>query len=253
MKKIFFIIISLCMLFLPSCAKNPAEENEDNIIQETKMPNPFYEKEGAGGDSAYDFYSGYAFRFGNIESTISNLVDREKSEEWINNCFAEAIANPEAPEKTLLDYIKYFDIPKEKLMDAVSGANFPEGWIISPSDVEVIYSGDDELIKQTFVNEYALLYDGEIYSAAWLYEHSAADYLNEGLPLDEVAACLKKMEDFSFTEEARAALEAKSKMLEDEYSEAEITVSYDETETVSVTDPPDTESEPATSEPVSAP
>ena len=69
-----------------------AEENENGIHQEITMPNPFSEKEGASGDSAYNFYSDYAFRFGNIESTISNLVDYEKSKEWINNCFTEAIA-----------------------------------------------------------------------------------------------------------------------------------------------------------------
>lgn len=90
MKKIFFIIFSLCMLFLSSCAKNSIEENNDDVIQEITMPKPFSEKEGAGGDSAHNFYSDYAFRFGNIESTISNLVDREKSNEWIDNCFAEA-------------------------------------------------------------------------------------------------------------------------------------------------------------------
>lgn len=218
-----------------------AEENENGIHQEITMPNPFSEKEGASGDSAYNFYSDYAFRFGNIESTISNLVDYEKSKEWINNCFTEAIANPEAPEKTLLDYIKYFDIPKEKLKEAVSSANLPEGWIISPSDVDVIYSGDDDLIKQTFVNEYALFYDGKIYSAEWLYEHSPADYLNEGLPLNEVAARLEKMEDFSLTEEAIAALETKAKMLEKKYSEAEITVSPAEPETVSMTEAPETD------------
>ena len=231
MKKIFFIIFSLCMLFLSSCAKNSIEENNDDVIQEITMPKPFSEKEGAGGDSAHNFYSDYAFRFGNIESTISNLVDREKSNEWIDNCFAEAIANPEAPEKTLLDYIKYFDIPKEKLKEAVSSTNLPEGWIISPSDVDVIYSGDDYLIKQTFVNEYALFYNGKIYSAEWLYEHSPTDYINEGLPLNEVTVCLEKMEDFSLTEEAIAALEAKAKMLEKEYSEAEITVSPEAPET----------------------
>ena len=241
MKKIFFIIFSLCMLFLSSCAKNSIEENNDDVIQEITMPKPFSEKEGAGGDSAHNFYSDYAFRFGNIESTISNLVDREKSNEWIDNCFAEAIANPEAPEKTLLDYIKYFDIPKEKLKEAVSSTNLPEGWIISPSDVDVIYSGDDYLINQTFVNEYALFYNGKIYSAEWLYEHSPTDYINEGLPLNEVTVCLEKMEDFSLTEEAIAALEAKAKMLEKEYSEAEITVSPEEPETISITEAPETD------------
>ena len=67
--------------------------------------------------------------------------------------------------------IKYFDIPKEKLKEAVSSANLPEGWIISPSDVDVIYSGDDDLIKQTFVNEYALFYNA-IASVKQLFIHS---------------------------------------------------------------------------------
>lgn len=216
-----------------------ARTQQAESVKEIEMPEPFDRKEGSDGDSLHDFYSNYAFRFGNINSTISSLVDHDESEEWINNYFAEVITNPEAPEKTLKDYIEYFNIPKEKLAKAVAEADFPEGWIITPSDVEVIYSCDENLIKETFVNEYALLYNGKIYSSEWLYEHSTEDYLKEGLTLEEITAYLLKMQDFPFTEEARAALSAKTELAREVYSVA--VAEHEEQETVVITEAPKTE------------
>lgn len=217
MKKAFLLIC--CVLLLSSCA-NSSEIYEDNhdTVQEIEMPEPFNRLEASGGDSLHDYYSKYTLRFGNINSTISGLVDPEKDREWSEKHFADKIADPDTPEMTVLEYIEYFNIPKEKLVEAVSNADFPEGWIISLSDIDIIYSGDDDLINKTFVNEYALLYNGKIYTPEWLYEHSVSDYLNEGLPIDEIKAYLTKMGDFPFTEEAKKALSAKSAAAEARYS-----------------------------------
>ncbi len=111
---------------------------------------------------------------------------------------------------TVLRFIEHFDITKEELTKAVSESEYPDGWIIDASDIEVIFSGDDDLIAQTFVNEYALLQNGVIYTPEWLYNHSLEDYAREGLSAEDVSACMSKMSALPFTEEAQKAIAEKS-------------------------------------------
>lgn len=203
MKKCFLFLAIICVSLLSSCLSS-------DIVVNTEMPEPFEQVSNAGGDSLHNYYCEYVFKFGNINSTLIDLVGKEEANAWLNEYFASKKAGTESSELTVLRFIEHFDISKEELIKAVSDSDYPDGWIIDISDIEVIYSGNDDLIQQTFVNEYALLYNGVIYTPEWLYTHSLDDYAKEGLPIESVNACMEKMRELPFTDEAQNAIADKS-------------------------------------------
>lgn len=255
MKKILFFLFVSSVLLLSSCTDS--SENNVSALKENEMPNPFAQnilsESAQGGDEGFieNYVCQYVFKFENLDSAILNLVDRDECNKWLSDYITESRSDPFIPDPTVLSFVEKFNIPKEKLLDAVSSGTYLEGWTLTDSDIDIIYSGDDELIKKTFVNEYALLYKGKIYTPEWLYEHSATDYINEGLPLDDVTAYLKKMDDFPFTEEAREALSAKTESIMETYSVE--TAAPEKTETVVITQAPETESAVTTPEVISIP
>ncbi len=182
---------------------------KSEAVTSIEMPEPF-DQTNNGGDSLHDYYSKYVFKFGNINSTLIDLVGEKEAEEWINEHISGQKSGTDTSEMTVLRFIEHFDITKEELTKAVSESEYPDGWIIDASDIEVIFSGDDDLIAQTFVNEYALLQNGVIYTPEWLYNHSLEDYAREGLSAEAVSDCMSKMSALPFTEEAQKAIAEKS-------------------------------------------
>lgn len=194
-------IVGFLLLF-PSCSAS------DIAVASIEMPEPFDQTNNS--DSLHDYYSKYVFKFGNINSVLIDLAGEKEAEEWINEHISGQKSGTDASEMTVLRFVEHFDITKEELTKAVSETEYPDGWIIGASDIEVIYSGDDDLIAQTFVNEYALLQNGVIYTPEWLYNHSLEDYAREELSAEAVSACMSKMSELPFTEEAQKAIAEKS-------------------------------------------
>jgi len=211
MKKLILMLILAFTLPLFSSCKS---EEPIETPFEDEMPEPFDFPEPSGPEALGDFRSRYNDAFSNLDSAILNLADNEECNNWLNEKFIESLFDPYAEDVTVLSFAKRFDIPKEKLIEAVEGADYESGWTVSPEDIEIIYSGDKELINKTFANEYALVNGENVYSAEWIYMHNPEDYLNEGLSFDEVKERLTKMEELPFTEEALDALREKKAYLE---------------------------------------
>lgn len=220
MKKLFiaFTAISVLAFTFSACKSGEpsapfgGEPAEDLFTDE--MPEPFDFPEPSDPEALGEFKRRYNFVFSNLNSTIVDLVDREEFNGWLNEKFNENLSDPYAEDITVLSFAQRFDIPKEKLIEAVENGVFYSDWIVSPEDIEIIYSGDKELINKTFVSEYALAHGEKVYSAEWIYMHTIEGYLNEGLSLDEVTERLTKMEELPFTEEALTALREKKAYLE---------------------------------------
>ena len=212
MRKVVIFVVVFLTLMISSCSTSDKNTtaNSNISMQMSEMPEPFDSKNNSGGDSLHNYYSKYIFKFGNIDSTLMSLVGEKEANLWIKEHISNRINNDETPEMTVLKFIEHFEIPKDKLIEAVSNSEQSDDWIINLSDIEVIYSKDANLINQTFVNEYALLYNGEIYTPEWLYNHSIEEYAKEGLPIESVNACMAKMSDLPFTEEAQKAIVDKS-------------------------------------------
>lgn len=216
MKKTIVVIGALMtLIFTLSGCKTEASDvyvpPEKLFAPEEKMPEPF--KYPGAHETIGAFRSRYNFAFSNLDSAILNLADKEERDRWFDEKFKEKLFVPYPDDITVLSFVRRFDIPKEKLIEAVESTDLSEEWIVSPADIEIIYSEDTELTNKTFVSEYALINGGEVYSAEWVYMHSPEDYRNEGLPFDKVYECLDKMEELRFTEEALAAIREKKDYL----------------------------------------
>ena len=177
--------------------------------EEPTMPEPFDLAVPSGGDWLHDYTQEYVLRFENLTSDILELVPRNDFTAWLNNHHEEKLASEERiPPLTVLDFVMEFDITKEQLLSVIAEDNDP-AWTITREDVDVIYSGDMELINRTFISEYAVLHNNKIYTPEWFYEHTSAEYIEAGFSDDEVSYVMEKMENLPFTAEAKKAIEDK--------------------------------------------
>lgn len=216
---------------LPPDNTNPAESN--NIIaaisettdltvetepKENTMPKPF---EFAASELP-EYTEEYVFRFENLTSEILDLVSRDKYTAWINSHNEKKIASKERiTPLTILDFVNEFDISEEQLLSVIAEDNDP-AWTIIREDVDVIYSGNPELINRTFMNKYSILHDDKIYTPQWMYEHTAAEYTEAGLSNYEVTSIMVKMKKLPFKDEAVKAMEDKYKEFQSSIKETAV-------------------------------
>lgn len=202
---IFFLALTFILSVLSSCQK---EENRSETLF-AEMPDPFDFPEPSGPEVLGSFRGCYNLTFSNLDSTILNLADKDELDRWFDEKFKERLFDPYADQITVLSFAERFEISREKLLEAVSETDYVNNFTVSPEDINIIYSGDKELINKTFADEYALANGDEIYSAEWVYMHTPDDYLNEGIPFQKAIDCLEKMKELPFTEEALTAMDNK--------------------------------------------
>lgn len=190
---------------------NNLETNQQTAAyyEEPIMPEPFNFSNPSGGDQFRDYTEEYELRFENLTSDILNLVPKDDFSAWINKYTEKERASEERiPPLTILDFVMEFDISKDQLLSVIAEDNDPS-WTITREDVDVIFSGDMELINKTFINEYSVLHNNKIYTPEWLYNHTTAEYMEAGLSNEEVSYVMEKMKDLPFTPEAKKAIENK--------------------------------------------
>ncbi|MCH5200340.1 MAG: hypothetical protein J1F60_05205 [Oscillospiraceae bacterium] len=191
----------------------------DLDYEEPTMPEPFDLSNPSGGDWLRDYTEEYVLRFENLTSDILELVPRNDFTAWLKKHDEEKIASEERISPlTVLAFVMEFDISKEQLLSVIAEDNDPS-WTITREDVDVIYSGDMELINKTFINEYSVLHNNKIYTPEWFYEHTTAEYIELGFTDDEVSYVMEKMKDLPFTAEAKKAIEDKYRKFQASISE----------------------------------
>lgn len=186
--------------------------------KENTMPKPF---EFAASELP-EYTEEYVFRFENLTSEILNLVSQDKYTAWINSYNEKKLeSNERIPPLTILDFVNEFNISEEQLLSVIAEDNDP-AWTITREDVDVIYSGNPKLINRTFMNEYSVLHGDKIYTPQWMYEHTAAEYAEEGLTNYDVTTMMIKMKRLPFTDEAMGAMEEKYKEFQSSIKETAV-------------------------------
>lgn len=188
-----------------------AEKKQQTVsyYEEPIMPEPFDFSNPSGGDQFRNYTEEYELRFENLTFDILNLVPKDDFSAWINKYTQKERASEERiPPLTILEFVTEFDISKDQLLSVIAEDNDPS-WTITREDVDVIFSGDMELINKTFINEYSVLHNNKIYTPEWLYNHTTAEYMEAGLSNEEVSYAMEKMKDLPFTPEAKKAIENK--------------------------------------------
>ena len=140
----------------------------------------------------------YKENFTTLSTNLTDLVDQDELKAWREQYRKQAQEyGAYAEQITVYAFLRDFGISDAQLR---ATNEYPQ-WI-NDDDIEIIYSGDEDLIKRTYKDDWAILHEGRIYTPRWLFEYSIQEYENRGLPKDEVARTAAKMQSLPFTAEA---------------------------------------------------
>ncbi len=140
------------------------------------------------GDLSAEWRLKYNFEFYGLSYSLFESVGEEKIDEWIAQFEPSKGGTRNSSEAHILNAIKELGLSKEEFIKA----NNPP--IYSLREIDALYSGDEKLINNYFVNASALLFNDEIYTPSWLALHSASDYEKAGLTVDLLEDYLAGME-----------------------------------------------------------
>ncbi len=140
----------------------------------------------------------YVFKFTYLPSSLTELAYKEPFRLWQEQKEAERISMGAYYEPiTLYSFLKKFGISDAQLRTTTL---YPD-WI-NDEDIDILYSGDEELIMRTYKSDWTIMHDGMLFTPRWLYEMSVYEYMNRGLPKDEVKELALKMQSLPFTNDA---------------------------------------------------
>lgn len=132
------------------------------------------------------FRTRYIFEFYGMLDFVSELVDRDALSSWMKQFES---GERSLWELTLFTAVNELGISKESLLQA----NEQSGKLFTDEQIASLYLNDIRKVNECFVNPYALLHDGEIYTPDWLATHTAEDYKRIGITADELKEYLNKI------------------------------------------------------------
>ncbi len=178
-------------------SENASANDNTDISQmlDTSMPENPFDLPPVGDYEGLEYYvESYVFRFDNIDSHITDLVDRDELVEWINEHEQEKLKMGYGIEPlTVLAFVEKFGITKEQLTEAAKlmrDDKYTKEFALMDEDIDIIYSGDKKKIIEHFHAEYAVLGTDRAYSPMWLYEHTAEAYKAAGIAPRDISKIL---------------------------------------------------------------
>jgi hypothetical protein len=88
-------------------------------------------------------------------------------------------------------------------MEAGLSVNFTQ------NEIELITTLDESRILEHFISDYSIFHDGRGFTPSWIYWHDVEAYEAVGITTEMIEEKLHLYAEFSFTEEATLAFEAK--------------------------------------------
>lgn len=190
-----------------TAAEQSTSDTEDPL---SEMPEPF--EGGFDGAAAEMYLMPVPNKINEIPPELMTWRDDKEVNDWLSDAEAvmTLVRDKNAPPISLSAYanvysfIHSFDITREE-GEAILTAyhNYTE------EELDAIFSSDLKLICKTFANEYVIAVGEKLYSPQWVYRHSAEDYKAEGISPETLTGKASLYAEFPFSDEARAAFEAK--------------------------------------------
>lgn len=182
--------------------------------EESKMPAPFGTSAESGGDENAGYYQPCNFILDNIPVELLKLRDGDKVNQWLEK---DKLSSRQSVSSSIKDYVNIysfitdFNISREEAETALEYyLNTPDEFEhIEYRDLDIIYSGDIELITKTYASEYSIVVGDKIYSPEWVYTHSAEDYKAAGITAEDILSRVDSYSRILFTDEARLAFSEK--------------------------------------------
>jgi hypothetical protein len=218
MKKVLAVVIIFVVLAIPI-------KSYSITFDSASMPKPFHEVQGGGGS--------YFMRFAMLCSNdvyqrvrldaiplhiILPFVDIDDFNAWtkcdiMNRIYYEPVTSL-MEYRNLFSFIVNFNIPVDELkgvmeesekrgLEAGLSVNFTQ------NEIDLIATLDEARILEHFASNYVILHDGRGFPPAWIYWHDTEAYEAVGITAEMIEEKMHLYAEFSFTEEATLAFEAK--------------------------------------------
>ncbi|HKM32521.1 MAG TPA: hypothetical protein VJX95_03020, partial [Oscillospiraceae bacterium] len=121
-----------------------------------------------------------------FEDIAVSLVGKDEYASWLEKFKS---GGRDMSEYNIITFIREYQIDRFDFNKAAKGIKS-----LKLERKNILYHADYDYSLTKLANPYALQHDGKIYTLKWLSKHSAEDYSNEGLPLEEVKAYLERVE-----------------------------------------------------------
>lgn len=182
--------------------------------EDDEMPAPFVILEGTGGDQYANYYQPCNFILDNIPVELMNLRDSDEVIKWIEK---DKISTRQSVPTSIKDYVNIYSFITEFNITKDEAETALEYYLTTPDefehieykDLDIIYSGDIELVTKTYASEYSIVVGDKIYSPEWVYTHSIEDYKAAGITAEDILSRVDWYSDILFTDEARLAFSEK--------------------------------------------
>ncbi len=184
------------------------EQSLQTIAELVQGPEYVFKTTDFYSRDSLDFCSKYTPVFYGIGDTEARLVDAEKLQSWREQFNS---GKRSLWECNLLTIVQELEIPEDELLNA----NF--GDVYTKEQLKTLYSGDMKKINEAFVNPYALIVDGEIFTPVWLAIHTVGDYYENGITFEILQEYLPKI-DMSVTRFACVPIALKMKEMNASFS-----------------------------------
>lgn len=184
------------------------DTNNKTALNDVEMPQPFEVGIDTGGDENDGFYLPFTSTINFIPSALISLRNEAEVDKWINSFPSISYAPSNISEyANIYSFITEFSITKDEVETAL--IDYLNKNKIFHEQLNIIYSGDKELITETFASEYSIVIGENIYCPNWIYTHNADDYAVAGITSDVIAEKASAYSNFYLTEEACVAFSDK--------------------------------------------
>ncbi len=187
-----------------------ATESSPAVTNYDTMPDPFYIAEGTGGEQNAGFYLPCNYILDNIPSALIRLRDSDEADQWLEK---DKLSSKSEVPSSIKDYVNLysfiieFNITREEAETALE--YYLNNNLITYEHLDIIFSGDVELITKTFASDLSIVVGDRIYSPEWLYTHSIEEYKAAGITAEDILSRVGLYSSIFFTDEARQAFSEK--------------------------------------------
>lgn len=182
MKKIVYLMFLVALTFTSCDIKNKVEgsSNSNNTSSLSSTSKTQENTEGTGGKEPYGYSSLYDEKFTWIDDgyVISENIDlvawnkeieeemkTDKTKKWEFNKY---------------NYIKRFNI-SIKDFKGINDQEHEEQFRLSSEEIDILYTSNTDLIKQTFKHPNDMYVNKIIYTPEWIDTHTSEDYEKAGI------------------------------------------------------------------------
>lgn len=206
------------------CSDIPADtlivdtsKSMDDVTEiDVNMPDPFYNAPESDvymlGHELFFYPTPNVRKLDDFSNGAIEHVGKDTFNEW---CDDDSLSIYNVPDNlldfhNLYSYLYTFEISFGYAYNALSPlAEEGDEVDLTLREFEIMYSGDTELVAQTFATEYAIVKGSNLYSPYWVYMHTIESYEAVGITPEDILERVELYSNFNFLDEAREMFEAK--------------------------------------------